>query len=206
MHCEGAVAGRPRRLFLLSGSMTGAITALGDTVYPVQGSGTLEHLKNDRLPRPHLLVRLRVLLPCSPSWGVGGLWLAASRAREATNAEGYRELVQPCTGGALALFGRVSNIWLARPAHQVAHLFVACLLWLGVVIQTAMLWDLLARMDSSSDERGESCNGEIVKSVPETAAADLPALLGAAKRAQRAGRSTRERAQGHHGQVSASSQ
>lgn len=136
-------------VFLLLVSMTGAITALGDTVYPVQGQGALEHLQNDQAASSHLLGKLRVLHPLLAVLGVAGLWIAASRARDATEAAAVQKLGAGLyVGGGLALVVGVSNIWLGAPGYiQVTHLFVACLLWLGIVILTAMLWDLLARRD-----------------------------------------------------------
>lgn len=137
--------------FLLLVSMTGAITALGDTVYPVRGQGTLEHLANDQAVSSHLLGKLRVVHPLLALVGVAGLWLAASRAREASEARPVQQLGGALyAGGALALAVGLSNIWLGAPGYiQVTHLFVACLLWLGVVMLSAMLWDLLARRDES---------------------------------------------------------
>ncbi|MDF3067571.1 MAG: Protoheme farnesyltransferase [Polyangiaceae bacterium] len=135
---------------LLLVSMTGAITALGDTVYPVRGAGALEHLQNDQAASSHLLGKLRVIHPLLALLGVAGLWHAASRARDATPSPAVQKVgFGLYVGGGLALLVGVSNIWLGAPGYiQVTHLFVACLLWLGVVILTAMLWDLLARRDA----------------------------------------------------------
>jgi len=132
--------------FLLLVSMTGAITALGDTVYPVQGQGALEHLQNDQAVGAHLLGKLRVLHPLLALLGVGGLWVAAGRAREATASPPVQWLGRAISiGGGLALAIGVSNIWLGAPGYlQVVHLFIACLLWLSVVVLAAMLWDLQA--------------------------------------------------------------
>jgi heme A synthase len=137
--------------FLLLVSMTGAITALGDTVYPVQGQGALEHLHNDQAVGAHLLGKLRVVHPLLALLGVAGVWIAASRAREATKAEPVQRLsLALYAGGALALLIGVSNIWLGAPGYvQVAHLFMACLLWLSVVVLAAMLWDLQARKNEA---------------------------------------------------------
>jgi heme a synthase len=133
-------------LFLLLVSMTGAITALGDTVYPVQGQGALEHLHNDQAVGAHLLGKLRVVHPLMALLGVAGVWIAASRAREASKSESIQRLgLALYVGGALALAIGVSNIWLGAPGYlQVVHLFMACLLWLSVVVLAAMLWDLQA--------------------------------------------------------------
>jgi heme A synthase len=137
---------------LLLVSMTGAITALGDTVYPVRGQGALEHLKNDQAVSAHLLGKLRVVHPLLALLGVAGLWIAAARAREASAVAAVQQLGAALyAGGALALLIGVSNIWLGAPGYvQVLHLTMACLLWLGVVVLGAMLWDLQARRDETA--------------------------------------------------------
>jgi heme A synthase len=136
-------------VFLLLVSMTGAITALGDTVYPVQGQGTLEHLQNDQAASAHLLGKLRVLHPLLALVGVGGLWFAGGRAREAAEAVPVQRLgALLYIGGGLALVIGVSNIWLAAPGYlQVIHLAMACALWLSVVVLASMLWDLRTRRE-----------------------------------------------------------
>lgn len=129
---------------LLLVSMTGAITALGDTVYPVQGSGALEHLRNDQAAGAHLLGKLRVVHPLLALLGVGGLWVAAGRAREASQERAVQRLsLALYVGGALALLIGTLNITLGAPGYlQVVHLSMACALWLTVVVLSAMLWDL----------------------------------------------------------------
>ncbi len=137
---------------LLLVSTTGAITALGDTVYPVRGQTTLEHLRNDQAASAHLLGKLRVVHPLIALLGVGGLWIAASRAREASPVVAVQRLGAALhAGGGLALLIGVANIWLAAPGYlQVIHLAMACLLWLGLVVLAAMLWDLRTRRDEAT--------------------------------------------------------
>jgi heme A synthase len=134
-------------VFLLLVSMTGAITALGDTVYPVRGQGALQHLQNDQAVGANLLGKLRVLHPLLALLGVAGLWVAGSRARQASPARGVQLLGGVLyAGGGLALVIGGTNIWLGAPGYvQVLHLFMACLLWLSIVVLSAMLWDLQAR-------------------------------------------------------------
>jgi heme a synthase len=133
-------------VLLLLVSMTGAVTALGDTVYPVQGSSTLEHLQNDQAEGAHFLAKLRVVHPLLALAGVAGLWIAASRARAAAGAV----LVQRSGallywGGALALAIGTANIWLGAPGYlQVVHLAMACGLWLSTVVLGCALWDAQA--------------------------------------------------------------
>jgi len=133
--------------FLLLVSMTGAITALGDTAYPVQGQGALEHLQNDQAVGANLLGKLRVVHPLLALLGVALIWIAAGRARDASSVLAVQRLGAALyLGGGLALVIGVSNIWLGAPGYlQVVHLLMACLLWLSVVVLAAMLWDLRAR-------------------------------------------------------------
>ncbi len=139
-------------VLLLIVSISGAVTALGDTVYPVQGQGALEHLQNDQAVGAHLLGKLRVVHPLLALLGVAGLWIAAGRAREATAVQPVQRLATGLNvAGGLALAIGVSNIWLGAPGYvQVVHLFMACMLWLSVVVLAAMLWDLRARKNEAS--------------------------------------------------------
>lgn len=140
---------------LLVVSMTGAITALGDTVYPVQGQGALEHLKNDQAAGAHLLGKLRVVHPLLALLGVGGLWVAAGKAREASDDGAVQRLgLGLYLGGALALAVGTGNILLGAPGYlQVLHLGMACALWLTVVVLSAMLWDLRSHRNERDDAR-----------------------------------------------------
>jgi heme A synthase len=146
----GWVVGAGALLLLVSA--TGAITALGDTVYPVQGQNTLERLQNDQAAGGHLLGKLRVVHPLLALLGVAGLWIAASRAREATRVAAVaRVALVLYAGGGLALVVGVVNIWLSAPGYlQVIHLFMACVLWLSVVVLASMLWDLRAPREEAS--------------------------------------------------------
>ncbi len=130
-------------LLLLLVSMTGAVTALGDTVYPVQGATALEHVRNDQSESAHFLGRLRMVHPLLALLGVAALWTAASRAREASSTAPVQRLgALLYLGGALALGIGVANILLGAPGYmQVVHLTMACLLWLGSVVLGCMLAD-----------------------------------------------------------------
>lgn len=113
---------------------TGAITALGDTLFPVQpalGPGLIAKLRDDLSASQHFLVRLRILHPVIAGvsaglvFGVlswlqrrgGGRWVVAGMAMVT---------VQVALGFA--------NIWWAAPgALQLAHLLTAQLVWICVV-------------------------------------------------------------------------
>ena len=136
---------------LLLVSMTGAVTALGDTVYPVQGKTTLEHLANDQAVGSHFLGKLRVVHPLLALLGVAGLWIAASRARGAAREPLILRLgALLYAGGGLALLLGLLNITLGAPGYmQVLHLAMACLLWLGTVVLASALWDARQKGTSS---------------------------------------------------------
>lgn len=109
-------------------SMTGAVTALGDTVFPVGGAHT---------PADHFLVRLRIVHPLVAV--AAGLYLLRLAARVRGRAPGAR-------GWATALFAvvvvqlaaGVLNVALAAPGWmQLVHLLLAQGAWLAAVIMTA---------------------------------------------------------------------
>ncbi|HEY6079725.1 MAG TPA: COX15/CtaA family protein [Polyangiaceae bacterium] len=142
-------------LLLMLVSMTGAVTALGDTVYPVQGATALEHLQNDQAEGAHFLGKLRVVHPLLALLGVAALWIAASRAREVTGFAPIQRLgALLYLGGGLALLIGLLNIWLGAPGYmQVVHLAMACLLWLGSVVLGSMLADARGSRTGHAQER-----------------------------------------------------
>ena len=114
-------------------SMSGAITALGDTLFPVklvEGVPLVDRLREDLSATQHFLVRLRILHPviaCALALGAG--WVALS-ARDVTTG-----LVRNIATAALAFtilqvaLG-FTNIALGAPGWmQLLHLLAAQLLW-----------------------------------------------------------------------------
>ncbi len=148
-----AVSGRTRTfgilvalLVLLIGvGKTGAIAALGDTLYP--SSSLLDGFKADLSPTTDLLLRLRILHPALGIavaavlvFGTGTLPLAATdrRGRSARRAVVALAVVQVALG--------VVNVWLLAPVWmQLTHLLVADLLWIALVLLAA---SALARPDA----------------------------------------------------------
>ncbi len=136
-----------RRLLLLAGlgillvSATGAVTALGDTVYPVHASGFAARLQEDQGLNAHLLQRMRGIHPFL------AVVVAAFVAYVAALVPGYRSsrgvhraslalagcvVLQVCAG--------VLNIWLSAPGPlQVVHLLLANLVWIALILLTATL-------------------------------------------------------------------
>ena len=119
-------------LVLLLGA-SGAVTALGDTLFP---AGSLaEGLRQDLAPGAHFLVRLRVWHPLL-AFAVGGVvvfWGQQLRARTGDSAVGF-------WAGALMLVylaqlaaGSLNLMLLAPSGLQILHLLLADLTWLVAV-------------------------------------------------------------------------
>ena len=134
--------GRSTRLALLAigvlgtllVGMTGAITALGDTLFPA--GSLLEGLRQDASATAHLLVRLRVLHPIMAiGTGIYLLALATSFAarsgspRVSSLARGLGILVVAQWVAGLSNVALLAPIWL-----QLTHLFLADLVWIALVL------------------------------------------------------------------------
>jgi len=125
----------------LSGTLllgvSGAVTALGDTLFPA--SSLAEGLRQDASPTAHILLRLRVFHPLIAVL-VGMLLLATARAAMRLRpTEGVRRYAWLLGGAVLAELGAgVVNLWLLAPAWmQLVHLLLADLLWIMLVLLSA---------------------------------------------------------------------
>jgi heme A synthase len=119
-------------LVLVTG-MTGAITALGDTLFP---SGSLaEGLSQDQDPTAHFLIRLRVIHPILAvvTAGLAGMiglrWQAASGERRGVPADRLFGIV----AAVQVAVGLVNLLLLVPIPTQLLHLFVADLMWMAAV-------------------------------------------------------------------------
>lgn len=132
-------AGRERGLLLvaLGGTlllgMTGAITALGDTLFPSRSLA--EGFAQDVSPTAHLLVRLRVIHPTLAVAMAAVLLLtagvcAARRPSLETRRFGLAVAALVLTQ---LLAGVVNLVLLAPTWMQLVHLLLADLLWLALV-------------------------------------------------------------------------
>ena len=120
---------------LLVGS-SGAVAALGDTLFP---DGSLaEALAADLSPTSHLLIRLRILHPTFAVLTAVGLIFGARRlTRQAGEpAVRFARIVAILSG--VQLFLGVLNVVLLAPVWmQLVHLFVADLIWIAFVLMGA---------------------------------------------------------------------
>jgi heme A synthase len=130
-----AVLGAATAGLLLTGS-SGAIAALGDTLFP---HGSLsEALTADLSPTSHLLIRLRVLHPAfavvtAGALLFGGAVIARGRGRAASS---LARAVATLCAAQLAL-GALNVALLAPIWLQIVHLLVADLLWIAFVLLAA---------------------------------------------------------------------
>lgn len=119
-------------------AMTGAVTALGDTLFPTEvtvGAGFFAKIRDDLSAGNHFLVRLRIVHPGLAVAAAGYLlWLLRSEADENRWARGAIHLV--AVQVAIGFF----DIGLAAPAGlQLLHLLAAQALWAALVLASASL-------------------------------------------------------------------
>ncbi|HEV8150224.1 MAG TPA: COX15/CtaA family protein [Gemmatimonadales bacterium] len=123
-------------LLLLVG-MSGAVTALGDTLFPAASLNAA--FRADRAAASHWLIRLRVLHPAIAV--LTGLYLVGmigvvGRTRPAVRDSGWGRAVLLLVLTQLSL-GIANLLLLAPTALQLAHLLVADVLWIAVVVFAA---------------------------------------------------------------------
>ena len=124
-------------LLLLVLGVSGAITALGDTLFP---AGTLsEGISQDFMPTAHFLVRLRVYHPLIAI--VTGIYLAlAGRAIAAARPDAdTRRLARALLViVGLQLVGGFVNLYLLAPVWmQIVHLLLADAMWITAILLAA---------------------------------------------------------------------
>lgn len=140
-------------LGMLAVGMSGAVTALGDTLFPA--TSLAAGLAQDLDPASHLLVRLRVIHP-TLAIVVGTLIaLTAGVAMVRRPAPMTRHLGTVTIGLVVTqlVAGLVNLVLLAPTWMQLAHLLLADLLWIVLVLLAAAT--LAAdRRDGSASTRG----------------------------------------------------
>ena len=121
---------------MLAVGVTGAIAALGDTLFPARNLA--EGLAQDLDPSAHLFVQLRVIHPFLASAGALHLLIIAATFGRSADPSTRRFAAQVGFGAALQVSIGVINLLLAAPVSlQLLHLLAADLLWLSLVGLTA---------------------------------------------------------------------
>jgi heme a synthase len=120
-------------------STTGAVTALGDTLYPAASGGSGARLLADHAPDAHFLQRLRIVHPILA--GAVALFLLFSLPRARAVCTGSRAPIWANVVRSLVLVQVAAgflNVWLSAPGWlQVVHLALASALWLALVLLAA---------------------------------------------------------------------
>jgi heme A synthase len=119
-------------------AVSGAVTALGDTLFP---SSTLaEGLRRDLSPTAHFLLRLRVLHPAlAVVVGCFAVMSASYVANFLRPARTVKRFASALTAVFVVQVGLgIANITLLAPVWlQLAHLLVADLFWIALVLVSA---------------------------------------------------------------------
>lgn len=128
-------------LMMIATNSTGAVTALGDTLFPVQPAldgGLLARVRDDLSPTHHFLVRLRVLHPMVAMAAVvlaGGVMLSLYQRTKLRLAR----MTLHALGGQAAL--GFLNVALGAPAWmQLVHLLAAQVVWILAFLAVSELW------------------------------------------------------------------
>ena len=133
LHSGRSVAFAVATFGLLLVGVSGAVAALGNTLYP---DGSLaEGLAADLSPTSHFLIRLRILHPTFAVLTSVGLILGASRLAKGAGETARRLARQVAAlSGIQLLAGAVNLILLAPVWMQLVHLLIADLLWIAFVL------------------------------------------------------------------------
>ncbi len=146
----GALAVVGSALVLVTGT-SGAIAALGDTLFPAQ---SLAHgLAQDLSPSAHLFLRLRVLHPIF-AIATAGVLLLLSGLVVGREQGAFVRGAAYCLGGlvlAQVAVGLVNLSLLAPISLQLVHLFFAYAVWMALTVLSALL---LERSAASTDLDG----------------------------------------------------
>ena len=124
-------------LATLALGVTGAVTALGDTLFPAESLRA--GLRDDFSPTAHFLVRLRVVHPAiAIATGLYLLVVAAAVRRRRTDAVSRRLARAIVTLFFVQLGAGTLNLLLMAPIPmQLVHLLLADVVWITLVLLTA---------------------------------------------------------------------
>jgi heme A synthase len=122
---------------LLVLGMSGAVTALGDTLFPVESLA--EGKAQTFSASAHLFVRLRIWHPTlAVVVGIGVVVAALSALRHRDDATTRRLAIGAIVLYALQIGVGVVNVWWLAPVPvQVAHLLLTDLIWIDLVLLAA---------------------------------------------------------------------
>lgn len=132
---------------LLFTNSTGAVTALGDTLFPKQPAldgGLLAQVRDDLSMGQHFLVRLRIVHPIVAVFSamvILGIAMGLRRQRTAIGSRGLRLVMAIQHGVLTQLALGILNVLLAAPGWmQVIHLLAAQVIWVMVWLLALETW------------------------------------------------------------------
>ncbi len=118
--------------------MSGAVTALGDTLFPVRSLA--EGIAADRDPNAHFLVRLRVYHPIIAVFIAGYSLYLVRMLYNQYQRLARRLLTTLVIIGLVQLLAGLINLLLLAPiSMQLVHLFTADLVWITYILTTAAI-------------------------------------------------------------------
>ncbi len=139
-------------------SMSGAVTALGDTLYPADADLALgERLASEQSGTAHFLQRMRIVHPIlAVLVGLYLLWLAIALPKLPARDD-VRRLGNVVAGLVVAqLCAGVVNIMLSAPGWmQLVHLALATAVWIAVVVLALAAFDVAPSPRSQSGQRSQ---------------------------------------------------
>jgi cytochrome c oxidase assembly protein subunit 15 len=117
-------------------SVTGAITALGDTLFPSSSLG--EGVRQDFSTSAHLLIRLRVFHPVLATLAAAFFfWISVRALRLGSTSPAHRIGLAALILTIVQLSAGELNLALLAPiGMQILHLLLADLLWISLVLLT----------------------------------------------------------------------
>ena len=155
--------------------ITGAITALGDTIFPVKT--LVEGLQRDIVPTSHIAERLRVFHPLIATSVGLFLLFAAGYIVRARPDESTRKCARWLVAGFLAqfVFGIANFIALAPIWMQIIHLALSDLIWITMVMLS------ISALAVSKREHAEALAGAPVSHAPRSFVAMVKAYVALTK-------------------------
>ena len=142
-------------------AITGALSALGDTLYPVET--LMEGVRQDFAAEASLILRTRPLHPLLATivslftaWTI----LTTMRERATPQIQKMGPIVLALLGGQY-VFGWINLLMLAPVWMQLTHLLLANLLWIGLVMLGAAALGAKAGVLASPDSKATNENEEV---------------------------------------------
>lgn len=122
-------------LCVMASGMTGSLAALGDTIFP--GTSLKTSIAQDFSASAHLLLRLRLIHPVVAAIAFFYvLWMVRKLSRNREESPGTLPYLSTTLLAQIAL--GVSNVLLLAPVWlQIAHLFVAEVFWIMLVLASS---------------------------------------------------------------------